>query len=38
MLEVKKTTYFGEDCIYTHGIYAAEKIAEDLYDRYKTNI
>jgi hypothetical protein len=27
-------TNYGEDCIYTHGIYAAEKIAEEFYDRY----
>jgi hypothetical protein len=27
-------TYFGEDCIYTHGIYASERIAEYLYEKY----
>lgn len=25
-------TCFGEDCIYTHGIYAAEKICEFIYN------
>jgi hypothetical protein len=28
------TTHFGEDCIYTHGIYSAQNIAEELYNRY----
>lgn len=27
-------TYFGEDCIYTHGFYASEMIAEYLFNKY----
>lgn len=28
------TTCFGEDCIYTHGIYAADKLAKAIHDKF----